>query len=181
MDVRVVPTRTHALLDYTKAPALTAVPKLLRLDPWTAAAVAPRVAAAGGTVMAALSDHELAVRRVIPMRVHLLADGVAGLALALAPWLDGSARRGARYWLPHALVGAGDVALALTTKLRPKSRTERLKDAVAALPAPIALAVPAVALLALGGVALHRSRRPEADAQPPPLPDPEPSLPQVVA
>jgi len=179
MDVRVVPTKTHALLDYTTAPALAAVPTLLRLEPGTLAALGPRAAGVGGTVMGALSNHELAVRRVIPMRAHLLAEGVGGVILAAAPWLDRSARKGTRYWLPHALVGLSDVALALTTKLRPQSRRERLKGFLAAAPRPVTVAVPAVLLLALGGVALSRRRGgdgPPADQ----APRDEGGLPQVV-
>lgn len=158
MELRVIPTKAHALLDYTTGPALAAAPTLLRLEPGTLAALGPRAAGVGGTLLGALSNHELAARRVIPMRAHLLAEGAGGVVLAAAPWLDRSARHGVRHWLPHALVGAADVALALTTKLRPPSRAERLRGAIASFPRPAAVAVPALVLLALGGVALSRRR-----------------------
>lgn len=161
MDVRVIPTKAHALLDYTKGPALVAVPTLLRLEPRSVSAIAPRLAGAGGTAMGALSNHELAVRRLIPMRAHLLAEGVGGVVLAAAPWLSGSARRGVRYWLPHALVGASDVVFALTTRVRPRSRMERLRGALSFVPRPAAIAVPAVVVLALGGAVLRRRRAAE--------------------
>jgi hypothetical protein len=53
------------------------------------------------------------------MRVHLLLDAAGGAALAAVPWVAGSARRGVRHWLPHALVGATEIGLALTTRENP--------------------------------------------------------------
>jgi hypothetical protein len=44
---------------------------------------------------------------------------MSGGLLAAVPWMTGSARNGKRYWIPHAVVGATEVALALTTKTEP--------------------------------------------------------------
>ena len=107
MTIRVIPTKIHGALDYVTAPALVAAPEVLRLDGARASALAPRIAGVGAAGYSALTDYELGARRVIPMRTHLLLDALAGSALAAAPWVFGSARRGARHWLPHALVGAG--------------------------------------------------------------------------
>lgn len=159
MDVRIVPTKAHAALDYAGAPVLAAAPSLLRLEPLTASALAPRIAGAGGAALSALSNHELAVRRVVPMRAHLLADAAAGAAVAGAPWVTGSARRGLRYWLPHALVGAVDVALALTTRAKPRSRKERLLARLDAAPRPALVVLPAAVVLAVVGLAARRRRR----------------------
>jgi hypothetical protein len=119
MNTRVIPTKVHGVLDYVTAPALAAAPELFRLNGSRASALAPRVVGTGAAVYSALTDYELGVRRVIPMRVHLLLDAGGGAALAAVPWLFGSARRGMRHWLPHALVGATEIGLALTTRERP--------------------------------------------------------------
>jgi hypothetical protein len=42
--------------------------------------------------------------------------------LAAAPWALGTAKRGKRHWMPHAIVGAMEIGLALTTKTEPGDR-----------------------------------------------------------
>lgn len=120
--MRVVPTKVHGALDYVTAPALTLAPELFRMKDGKSASLPPRLVGIGAAASAALSDHELAPKRVVPMKAHLALDAASGLALALAPWVGGSARKGARHWLPHAIVGAKEVALALTTKTQPADR-----------------------------------------------------------
>jgi hypothetical protein len=157
MKMRVVPTKAHAAFDYAGGPVLAVAPSLLRLEPKSAAALAPRITGVGGAALSALSNHELAVRRVVPMRAHLLADAAMGAAVAALPWVTGSARRGVRYWLPHALVGTADVALAVTTRARSRSRKERLLARAGSVPRPALAAIPVGAtLLAFGIAALWR-------------------------
>jgi hypothetical protein len=116
MERRFIPARLHAAVDYAAGPALIAAPTLLRLNGSRASALAPRVVGASTTALNALSDHDLAARRIVPMRAHLAADAVAGVALAAVPWVTGAAKNGIRHWLPHALAGANEVALAFVTR-----------------------------------------------------------------
>lgn len=165
MKIRVIPTKVHGTIDYVTAPALIAAPDLLRLDGARASALAPRVAGASAAVYSLLTDYELGLRRVIPMRVHLLLDALAGTALVLGPWVFGSARRGSRHWLPHALVGGGEIGLALTTKQEPpRARLRRaltairgVAPAVAALPPSRRAAV--IALPVVLAVLAYAARR----------------------
>ena len=39
------------------------------------------------------------------MRMHLTMDTVAGIFLAISPWLFGFYKQGANAWLPHLIVG----------------------------------------------------------------------------
>jgi hypothetical protein len=122
MKMRVVPTKVHGALDYVTGPALTVAPELLRLKDGRSASLPPRLVGLGTAASAALTDHELARKRVVPMKAHLALDAASGVALALAPWIGGSAKKGTRNWLPHAIVGAKEVALALTTKTQPADK-----------------------------------------------------------
>jgi hypothetical protein len=168
MNTRVIPTKVHGVVDYASAPALTAVPALLGLDRRSASAIAPRVAGASGTAISALTDYELGAKRVIPMRAHLAFDGLTGVAVAAAPWLFGSARRGPRYWLPHALVGVTDVALALTTRTRPQrlGRFRMLQHRMARLAARrpgTRVLVPVAGSALVLGMVVRRMRRRSAE------------------
>ena len=163
MKMRFVPTKVHGAIDYATAPALVAAPDLLRLNGARASTIPPRAAGAAAAVYSALTDYELGVRRTIPMRAHVALDAVGGTAVALAPWIFGSARRGTRHWLPHAIVGATELALALTTKDRPQRRGLRrwldtAGTAFTALPPAARIAVVA-APLAVAAAALAGRRR----------------------
>ena len=166
MKIRVIPTNVHGAIDYVTAPALVAAPDVLRLNGGRASSAAPRVAGATAALYSALTDYELGLRRVIPMRAHVALDGVSGALVALAPWMFGSARQGTRHWLPHALVGAGEIALALTTKTQPEqprirrawSALRRVGPAVAALPPARRAAVIAIPV-ALAAIAYAGRRR----------------------
>lgn len=148
MERRFVPATVHAALDYATGPTLLAAPKLLRLNgDARGSSLTPRVVGLSTTALTALSDHRLAARRVVPMRTHVAVDAAAGAALAAVPWLTGAARRGARHWLPHAVIGAKEVALAVVTRTDEQraSRLQRLLGSRRALvlgpPLVIALAV----------------------------------------
>jgi hypothetical protein len=163
MATRVVPTKIHGVIDYVTAPTLLATPDVLGLNGGRASALAPRVAGASAAAYSALTDYELGVRRLIPMRVHLLLDGVSGAALASVPWLSGSWRRGVKHWLPHALVGAAEVGLALTTRTtaddeKPAGRFARLTRAATSTTAGRA-AIGAAAAAVVTGVVVGQRRR----------------------
>ena len=129
---RFIPTRVHGLIDLTTPPVLLAVPALLGLDRSSLAALAPRAAGLSALAYSLVTDYETAPRRTLPMPVHLTLDAMSGAALAAAPWLSGDARRGTRYWLPHAVAGASEIALALVTRTVPADRRRsRLAGALA--------------------------------------------------
>jgi hypothetical protein len=143
MEMRVVPAKVHGAIDYGMAPALALAPEIFRMKDGKSASLPPRIAGVTGALAAALSDQELAARRLVPMKAHLVLDAVTGVGVAAAPWIGGSAKKGARHWLPHALVGAEALALALTTRTKP-NRTQDLGR-------PLALAAAGSAAAALAG------------------------------
>lgn len=105
------------MLDYATGMAMLAAPRVLGINDRRAKAVLMS-AGAGVLGASALSDHELAVRRLIPMPVHLALDAVSGLSLLSLPWL--ARGKGIAKWLPHAAFGVGEVALAALTERRPR-------------------------------------------------------------
>lgn len=128
MNVRVVPTSVHGIVDYVTASALLAAPDVLRLKQTSPSAIAPRVTGAMAAAYSTLTDYELGVKRLLPMKAHLAMDAASGALLAGLPWATRSAKRGPRYWVPHLAVGLAEIGLALTTKTEP-ARTKRGKAA----------------------------------------------------
>lgn len=151
MNVRRIPTKAHGVVDMATGPALIAAPTLLRMNGNTGATVPPRVFGSAATLYSLLTDYELGLKRVLPMRTHLALDALGGVVLAATPFVTRASKRGVRHWLPHALLGAQALALAATTKERPP-RARRLRTIApkAALGAALAGAA------ATGGVLARR-------------------------
>ncbi len=127
--MRVIPTKTHGIIDYATGSALLAAPELFKLKDVPAAALAPRIAGGGATAYSLLTNYELGVRKVLPMKAHLALDAASGVLLAASPWLFGYAKAGRKYWLPHVVVGAGEVLAALTTKTQPSNLEAQVQRA----------------------------------------------------
>ena len=119
MNLRFIPTRVHGILDYVNGSALLAAPELLRTKDEPRAALVSRLVGGGATASTLMTDFELGAVKAIPMPIHLTLDAVTGALLVGAPWLLGYAKGGPRYWLPHALVGTGEVLAAVATKTKP--------------------------------------------------------------
>jgi hypothetical protein len=127
MNLRVIPTSVHGAVDHVVGPALIAAPTFLRLSNKSPEGIVPRVNGAVAAVYSNLTDYELSLKNLIPMRVHLALDAVGGATLAAVPLATGAHKRGLRHWLPHTLLGAFEVGMALTTKPEPpRSKGGRL-------------------------------------------------------
>ncbi len=122
MSLRIIPTQVHGMLDYLTGSALLAAPGLLGIKDDPRAALTLRLAGGGATAYSLLTDYELGLVRLLPMPAHLALDAISGALLASSPWLFGFAERGARYWLPHALVGAAEILAAATSKTAASTR-----------------------------------------------------------
>ena len=118
VSLRVIPTSVHGMIDYVAGGALYATPALLGLGDVPASARTLRLASGGAIASSMLTDYELGVVKVVPMPAHLTLDIASGALLAVSPWLFGFAKNGKRHWLPHALMGASEVLIALMSKTR---------------------------------------------------------------
>ena len=116
MNLRVVPTGVHGVLDYLASGINLVIPGLLGLHeaPWSARVL--RIDGAAGASYSLLTDYELGVFKRLPMPAHLTFDAAKGVFTVSSPWLFGFAHKGARYWLPHMLMGTADVLAAITSK-----------------------------------------------------------------
>ena len=119
MNLRVIPTSVHGAVDHVVGPTLLAAPTILRLPNTSPEGILPRLNGAAAAVYSNLTDYELSLKNVIPRKVHLALDAVSGATLAAVPLATGAHKRGLRHWLPHTLLGAFEIGMALTTKEQP--------------------------------------------------------------
>lgn len=127
MTLRVIPTNVHSAVDHVVGPALIAAPTILGLKRTSPEGIVPRANGIAAALYSNLTDYELSLKNVIPMKVHLALDAMSGAMLAAVPLATGARKRGTRHWLPHAALGAFEIGMALFTQAEPpKSRTRRL-------------------------------------------------------
>ena len=130
MQMRFIPTSVHGAVDRVVGPALVIAPTLLRLGRTSPEGLTARAVGGVEAFYSNLTDYELSLKNVVPMRVHLVLDAVGGATLALVPQLSGARKRGKKHWLPHLAVGALEVGMAAFTKTEPPRPVERRAEAV---------------------------------------------------
>ena len=118
--MRWIGTKTHGYLDYIMGVLLIAAPWIFGFARDGAETWVPVVLGAGVIVYSLLTDYELGMNPMISMRTHLMLDLVAGVILAISPWLFGFAYY---IWAPHLILGILEIGAALMTKQVPA--TER--------------------------------------------------------
>lgn len=114
--MRFLSSRTHGVLDYLTGILFLASPWLFGFHGGGLAQTTMLVAGAVLLLTALLTDYELGVARLLPLRLHLGLDLLAGLALAASPWVLGFT---AEAWTPHLVLGAFEVLASLATHTVP--------------------------------------------------------------
>lgn len=110
-----ISTKVHGYLDYMMGLLLIVAPFIFRF-PEGAATYLPIVLGAGTFVYSLMTDYELGLLKVIPMKGHLGIDLMAGLLLIAAPWLFGFAD--IMFW-PFVILGLVEVGASLLTAKHP--------------------------------------------------------------
>ena len=119
--MRFLPTKVHGLLDYTVGGFIAASPWILGFAHGGAETKIPEAAGKAAVVYSLFTDYEWGVKRVIPMRQHLMLDLASGVFLAASPWLFGFAKK---TYLPHLLMGLFEIGAALVTKQEPEDELD---------------------------------------------------------
>lgn len=114
--MRVIPTRTHGILDYLVGLVLIFAPLLLGFADRGPAQLVPQVLGVATIGLAMLTDYEVGLLRLIPMPVHLMIDLGAGAVLLASPWIFGFA--GFIAW-PHVLFGLLEIGVVLLSRTTP--------------------------------------------------------------
>lgn len=107
-----IDTKTHGYIDYLMGLLLVAIPLLFAV-PDGAATTLLIVLGAGTILYSLMTDYEVGLIRILPMKVHLGIDLIAGLLLIAAPWLFGFYDE--IIW-PFLVLGFFEVGVTLMTK-----------------------------------------------------------------
>lgn len=110
-----ISTKIHGYIDYMMGLLLIVSPMLFNLPDGTASTL-PVVLGIGTILYSLLTDYELGLFKVLPMKAHLGIDLVAGLLLIAAPWLFGFADQ--VIW-PFVILGVLEVGATLMTQKHP--------------------------------------------------------------
>ncbi|ACU07689.1 hypothetical protein FIC_01241 [Flavobacteriaceae bacterium 3519-10] len=108
-----ISSKFHAVLDYTVGMLLIAAPWLLGFADDTAATIIPVALGVLTLVYSLITDYEYSVARLIPYRIHLTIDFIAGLLLLTSPWLFGFSDR---VYLPHVILGAFEIVAVMLSR-----------------------------------------------------------------
>ncbi len=121
--MKLVPTFYHGLFDYIGGVTLLAAPNIFGFAGLGGAAeLVPRVLGIVVLLQALATDYELGVFKVLPMRMHIMNDYIAGVFLALSPWLFGFNTEPRNMWVPHVVVGLVVLVLTALTETVPRRR-----------------------------------------------------------
>jgi hypothetical protein len=129
MKLRFIPTKVHGTIDHIVGPALVAAPTVLGLDRTSPEGILARATGGVQAVYSNLTDYEMSMKNVLPMKAHLALDAVGGATLALVPQLTGARQKGKKHWLPHLAIGVFEIGMAVLTKTeRPRTKPERVSQ-----------------------------------------------------
>jgi hypothetical protein len=120
---RTISTRNHVIMGFIVSVILFFAPNIFGFNDNGGAAVwVPRIVAIVLFLSELVTDNGMSLIGLIPMRLHLMMDGVAGIFLAVSPWLFGFYKQGANAWLPPLIIGLIYTGTALMTRTAPDRR-----------------------------------------------------------
>jgi hypothetical protein len=125
--MRMIPTRTHAVMDYAIGALLIAAPWIFQFSDSTSAKWISIGVGISMLAASTMTDYEGGLMGVVPMPMHLMTDAALGVFLAISPWAFGFADGGANYWVPLLVIGIAEIGTAAMTQLTPADtrRTRR--------------------------------------------------------
>jgi hypothetical protein len=114
--MRFISTKAHGTMDYISGLLIIVSPWLFGFNDGSATQWTVVIIGVILMLSSILTNYETGIMKVMPMRVHLIMDIIAGVVLIVAPWLFGFADR--IVW-PYIIFGLFEVIAGLTSKNTP--------------------------------------------------------------
>ena len=89
--MNVISTRAHGIIDYLTGALLILAPYLFGFATGGIEQWLPQILGVALIGMSLITSYELSAAKIIPLEFHLGVDVVAGILLAVSPWLFGFA------------------------------------------------------------------------------------------
>ncbi|RNL87243.1 hypothetical protein ED312_10560 [Sinomicrobium pectinilyticum] len=106
-----ITTKTHGYIDYLMGILLIILPFIANF-PRGAATTIPVILGLGTIMYSLITDYELSVANLITVKMHLALDLIAGVLLAVSPWVFGFSEE---IYLPFLILGIGEIIASLMT------------------------------------------------------------------
>jgi len=119
--MKIISILAHGVLDYAMGVLLIFSPWIFRFSSQPSATGVVLVLGVMAFIYSLLTNYELGLFKVIPMKAHLALDLLSGAFLALSPWILGFA--GAVY-LPHLVLGLAEIVAVIMTDPVPHLQSE---------------------------------------------------------
>lgn len=110
--MNVISTKAHGVIDYLMGIVLFASSWIFNLDINSPEGMIPAFLGLSAIVYSLFTNYEMSLSNIISMRTHLWLDEMAGIFLAVSPWLFNFS---GRIYLPHVLLGVAELGLAIFT------------------------------------------------------------------
>jgi len=119
--MKFISMRAHEAIDCIASLVFIVSPFMFGFNDGRAAEWVPIIIGIVLFLMALCTRYGLGVVKIIPFKMHVAMDVVAGLLLALSPWIFGFHHY---IWLPHLILGILEMGAALMT------RTEQTRSTI---------------------------------------------------
>lgn len=113
--MRLITTKIHAYLDYIIGIFLLFLPFILKLDPKRPEGILFFILGAGFLFYSIITNYELGLFKILPMKIHLFLDILSEIFLASSPWIFGFSNR---VYLPHLILGLFEIGAGLMTSAK---------------------------------------------------------------
>lgn len=130
---RPITTTTHGVIDYVTVGALATLPRIFKWSPGLTNLLTG--VASGILGYSLITDYELSLAKVLPMKTHLALDGASALLTGAAPFIMKEPKQSAKF----ALIGVALFELTVSALTKPaptvKIRAVRILGRRISLPA----------------------------------------------
>ena len=116
--IRFLPTKVHTVLDFIVGIVLILLPSIFGFSDVGGGAVwLPILIGIASIIMGLFTQgYGFAIVRIIPLKIHLWIDFLAGILLALSPWLWSFSDEATHVWVWQVVIGVALIIVSQVTK-----------------------------------------------------------------